>query len=44
MEAYFAEKADYKTNRYQLPPELAAEIVSRWGAYFERYGYSKEQC
>ena len=41
--AYFAEKADYKTNRYQLPAELAAEVAQRWGAYFERYGYSKEQ-
>ena len=43
MTAYFAEKADYKTNRYQLPAELAAEIAQRWSNYFDRYGYSKEQ-
>jgi omega-hydroxy-beta-dihydromenaquinone-9 sulfotransferase len=43
IEGYFAAKADYKTNRYQLPPELAAEIARRWAAYFDRYGYSKEQ-
>jgi hypothetical protein len=43
LEAYFAEKADYKTNRYQLPAELAGEIADRWSTYFDRYGYSKEQ-
>ncbi len=43
MEAYFTAKADYKTNRYQLPGELAAEIARRWAVYFDRYGYSKEQ-
>ena len=41
MEAYFAKKADYKTNRYQLPPELAAEIGRRWASFFQRYGYSR---
>ncbi len=44
MEAYFAQKADYKTNRYQLPPELAAEINRRWASFFQRYGYSQDQC
>jgi hypothetical protein len=43
MAAYFAEKADYKTNRYQLPADLAEEVVRRWGPYFDRYGYSKQQ-
>jgi omega-hydroxy-beta-dihydromenaquinone-9 sulfotransferase len=42
MESYFAQKADYKTNRYQLPPELAEEIRSRWASYFTRYGYSTD--
>jgi len=42
MEAYFAEKADYKTNRYQLPPQLAAEICRRWATFFQRYGYSAD--
>ena len=43
LEAYFAAKANYKTNRYQLPAELAAEIGQRWSDYFDRYGYSREQ-
>ena len=44
MKTYFAKKADYKTNRYQLPPELAAEIGRRWAGFFERYGYSTDEC
>jgi len=42
MKTYFAEKADYKTNRYQLPAELAAEISRRWASFFECYGYSTD--
>jgi hypothetical protein len=41
--AYFAAKADYKTNRYQLPDDLAAEIARRWADYFDHYGYCKQQ-
>jgi omega-hydroxy-beta-dihydromenaquinone-9 sulfotransferase len=44
IEAYFAQKADYKTNRYELPPELAEEISRRWASFFQRYGYSSEPC
>jgi hypothetical protein len=44
MEAYFTAKADYKTNRYQLPSELAAEVGRRWGSFFDRYGYEKDPC
>ena len=42
MDAYFAKKADYQTNRYQVPPELAAEIRLRWASFFQRYGYGQE--
>ena len=42
MEAYFAAKADYKTNRYPVSPEVQAEIARRWGGFFERYGYPVE--
>jgi hypothetical protein len=42
LEAYFAQKADYKTNRYELEPEMAAEVARRWSGYIERYGYSKD--
>ncbi len=43
ISGYFAAKANYKTNRYQLPDELANEIARRWSDCFERYGYSKQQ-
>jgi hypothetical protein len=43
MEAYFAKKADYKTNQYQVPPELAAEISRRWAGFCQRYGYCGNQ-
>ncbi len=39
VEAYFAAKSEYKTNRYQLPAELAAEVRRRWASFFNRYGY-----
>lgn len=40
--AYFAEKADYKTNRFAISAETRAEITRRWGAYLRRYGYEVE--
>jgi hypothetical protein len=39
LERYFAEKADYKTNRYDQTPELRANIDARWGEFIRRYGY-----
>ncbi len=42
IEAYFASQKDYQTNRYQLTPELRAEIGRRWGRFIERYGYATE--
>jgi omega-hydroxy-beta-dihydromenaquinone-9 sulfotransferase len=42
LEAYFAEKADYKADRYNLSPEIRAEIDRRWRFYLERYGYAAE--
>jgi hypothetical protein len=40
IEAYFAKQKDYKTNRYQLTPELRAAITNRWGEFIARYGYA----
>jgi omega-hydroxy-beta-dihydromenaquinone-9 sulfotransferase len=31
---------DYKTNKYQLPPETASRVRGRWAPYFQRYGYN----
>ena len=40
IQKYLAAHAGYQTNRYpSLPPELRAEILRRWGAVIERYGY-----
>ena len=36
-------KKDYKTNRYQITPEMRAEIARRWGTFIEQYGYAKEE-
>jgi hypothetical protein len=43
IENYFAGKKDYKTNRYQMTPELHAEITRRWTTFIEQYGYATEQ-
>jgi omega-hydroxy-beta-dihydromenaquinone-9 sulfotransferase len=42
IEQYFAGQKDYKTNRYQMTPELHAEITRRWGTFLKQYGYAKE--
>jgi hypothetical protein len=42
IEAYFSGQKNYQTNRYQLTPELRAEITRRWGKFIERYGYAPE--
>ena len=42
IEKYFAGQKDYKTNRYQMTPELHAEITRRWGAFLKQYGYGEK--
>ena len=44
IQQYFASQKDYKTNRYEMPPELRAEISRRWATFIRQYGYSKEQA
>jgi hypothetical protein len=39
MEAYMAGQKDYKTNRYQISPEIHEEIARRWQHYLIQYGY-----
>lgn len=39
LEKYLAGVADYQPNRYELPPEVRARIVQRWGRFIEKYGY-----
>jgi hypothetical protein len=39
LQSYLDQVAGYETNRYELSPELRAEIGRRWGAVIRRYGY-----
>jgi hypothetical protein len=42
FQRYFADKADYQTNRFELSPQERAEIGRRWRSYIERYGYEEQ--
>ncbi|MCI0461815.1 MAG: sulfotransferase [Gemmataceae bacterium] len=39
LERYVASLKGYETNRYEIPPQLRAEIGRRWGPVIQRYGY-----
>jgi hypothetical protein len=39
IEQYLRTNKDYKRNRFQLDPQIEAEIDRRWGPYMRRYGY-----
>jgi omega-hydroxy-beta-dihydromenaquinone-9 sulfotransferase len=39
IEAYFAEKKDYSTNKYELTPALREQISKRWGEWIRKWGY-----
>jgi hypothetical protein len=39
LEEYTAKHREYRTNRYELPPELRDKITRRWEAVIRRYGY-----
>ena len=43
IEEYAAGQKDYKTNRYQITPEMRAEIARRWGKFIEQYGYAERR-
>lgn len=36
---YLGDNRDYKTNRYDLGPDVEARVRERWAPYFKRYGY-----
>jgi hypothetical protein len=40
IRAYFADRNDYQTNRYDLSPELREKIGRLWRPYIEKYGYN----
>lgn len=39
LEQYVAGHANYQRNRWQLTPELRAEIGRRWAEFIQKYGY-----
>ncbi len=39
VEPFVGQQREYKTNRYEIAPELRREIAHRWRFYFDRYGY-----
>ena len=39
LEQYTERYKDYKTNRYEITPEVREQITQRWGFYVKRYGY-----
>jgi len=39
MTTYVAGQKDYQANRWEIAPELRAQIVRRWRSFFENYGY-----
>jgi hypothetical protein len=42
LEEYLARIRGYERNRYELTPELRAEIARRWGSIMDRYGYGEQ--
>lgn len=42
IQAYLDRTKGYETNKYDLTPELRAEIGRRWGALIQRFGYAVE--
>ncbi|MBN2578122.1 MAG: sulfotransferase [Pirellulales bacterium] len=41
MEDYMAGQKGYKTNRYEITPEIREAIGRRWSTYIEQYGYGQ---
>ncbi len=42
LEESLAGRKDYQTNRYEISPQLRAEIGRRWRAFIEKYGYTSQ--
>lgn len=41
IQNYLNSTKNYKTNRYELSPELHHKITERWGDYIRKYGYTE---
>ena len=40
LQQFVAKQAEYKTNRYDITPQMRAKIAERWASYSEQYGYA----
>ncbi len=40
VKTFLGGQKGYKTNRYQIAPEIRNEIARHWGPFIEKYGYS----
>jgi hypothetical protein len=40
LEASLKNQQAYRTNQYDLPPDMVQRIAARWGTYAQRYGYN----
>lgn len=43
VQQHVAGMKGYKPNRHQLSPENRRKVITRWAAYFRKYGYSTDQ-
>ncbi len=43
LDAYLKQNDGYRTNTYEVAPELCRQIDSRWGRFMRRYGYCQEE-
>ena len=43
LEEFVAGQSDYKPNRYEISPEIRAEITRRWAPFIEKYGYTQSE-
>jgi omega-hydroxy-beta-dihydromenaquinone-9 sulfotransferase len=40
LDEYVANHAGYKTNRYEMSPDIQEQITRRWATFIEKYGYA----
>jgi hypothetical protein len=43
VEDYVEKHKNYQKNRFEMAPELKAEIGRRWAGYIEKYGYGEKR-
>jgi hypothetical protein len=44
LERYLKDTVDYRSNRYELAPEVRERIAERWGHVIRHYGYTEEHA